>query len=510
MSRAAPTGRAASAADTAAAVMWRDPWVVALIAAIGMLYLAPSSRLALVPLAVAVVAGLHRPATLLALIPATFPFYDFAAPGSGLRLDRSALLVGVAAVAAAGHLLLVALPAFAPALARPARLLAGEPWTREEIRALPGEALAFVRRPAVRAALALLLLGAVSLLTVADPTRRGDSVRQFRVVIVLPVLWFLLAAACLVGTRRRTVLPAPLLLAADALVFGGVVVALAGVAQFVGGSALGVEGVRRASGLLRHPNEVALYVGRVVPFAAAFALFGPDGIRRTLYRAASVSLLLGVGLSFSRGGYLAVAAALFVVLVATGRRRPLFAFAGVVVAVFAAGLASGAERFTRLLEPERGSGGLRLDIWGSTAAMLRDHPVWGVGLDQFLMQYAPRYVAPSAWPERFTAHPHNIVLHFYAALGVLGLAWLVFVVPPLLMRGWRAAMHLRAAGEPARFALALGGVAALVDIVAHGLVDQAYFLHMLAYTFWFVVLVIGASGGRPHPPAPSPLDGEGE
>lgn len=491
MSRAPRAPRAAIASSVA----WRDPWLLALIAAIGLLYLVPSSRLALVPLAVAFAVGLRRPATLLALIPATFPFYDFTAPGSGLRLDRSALLVGAVAVAAAGHLLLVTLSAFAPALARPARLLVGEPWTREDVRTLPGEVVAFLRRPAVLAAIALLLLGAFSLLTVADPARRGDSVRQFRVTIVFPVLWFLLAAACLTGSRRRPASLAPLQLAVDALVCGGVVVALAGVVQFVGGSALGVEGVRRVSGVFRHPNEVALYLGRVVPFTAAFALFGPLGIRRTLYRAVTVVLLLGVGLSFSRGGYLAVAAALCAVLFIAGRRRALLAFVGATVTLFAAALASGAERFTRLLQqPDGGSEGLRLDIWSSTAAMLRDHPVWGVGLDQFLTQYAPRYVVPAAWPERFTAHPHNIVLHFYAALGVLGLAWLVFVVPPLLVRGWRAAMTLRTADSPARFALALGGIAALVDILVHGLVDQAYFLHMLAYTFWFVVLVVSVSG----------------
>lgn len=478
----------------AVAALRPDPWLVVLAAAVASLYLVPSSRVALVPLAVAGLVGLRRPALLLAVIPATFPFYDAAAPGAGLRLDRTALLVIVAAVAAVGHLLLVTLPAFLPALARPARLLAGEAWTRDEARTVPGDARVVLRRPEIGAAVALLLLGALSLLTVADVARRADSIRQFRVVIVLPALFFVVAVAVFTGTRHRHMPLASLQRAVDALAVGGVIVALIAFGQFALGAGLGVEGVRRVSAVFRHPNEVALYLGRVVPLTAAYAAFGPRGPRRTLYRAATLLMLGGVGLSFSRGGYLAVAAAVFVILLATGRRQWIIGFVAFVAGGAIAAAAWGAERFTSLLQPDSGSEGLRLYIWQSTAAMLRDHPVWGVGLDQFLTQYAPRYIAPAAWPERFTSHPHNLVLDFYVRLGVLGLAWLVFTVPPLIARGWQAAMHARAAGEPPRFALALGAVGVLVDFAVHGFVDQAYFLHMLAYTFWFAALTITAVG----------------
>ena len=121
--------------------------------------------------------------------------------------------------------------------------------------------------------------------------------------------------------------------------------------------------------------------------------------------------------------------------------------------------------------------------------MLRDHPAWGVGLDQFVSQY-PRYIKPDAWQERFTSHPHNLILDFYVRLGLLGLAWLIFTLVPFIVRGWRAAMRRKAEGDLLRFALVIGATGALVDFTVHGMVDQDYFLHMLAYGFWFAILII--------------------
>jgi O-antigen ligase len=207
------------------------------------------------------------------------------------------------------------------------------------------------------------------------------------------------------------------------------------------------------------------------------------------YLAATVVMLGGIGLSFSRGGYIGVAAALLLLICATGNRRLIAGYITAGVAVSVAAFATGIQRFTSLIHPASGSDGLRLNIWASAARMLRDHPAWGVGLDQFVSQY-PRYIKPDAWQERFTSHPHNLILDFYVRLGLLGLAWLIFTLVPFFVRGWRTAMRRKAEGDLPRFALVIGATGALVDFTVHGMVDQDYFLHMLAYGFWFAILII--------------------
>jgi len=135
-----------------------------------------------------------------------------------------------------------------------------------------------------------------------------------------------------------------------------------------------------------------------------------------------------------------------------------------------------------------GSGSLRLAIWQSSLAMIRDHPITGVGLDQFLYQYAPRYVLPEAWPERFTSHPHNIVLDLWLRLGIMGLGVAAAYVVVLVRR-----VH-RIVGQQTR--LGLGALGALVAGATHGLVDNGYFLPGLALAFWLVTAIIDLEVGR--------------
>jgi len=326
------------------------------------------------------------------------------------------------------------------------------------------------------------MLGLFSLFTVAGAEFRGNSIREFRMTILFPVVLFLLAAALLEGSERRRIMFQLLVLGVDAVIVSGVIISLIAYLQFARGGGLGVEGVRRIRSVFHHPNELALYLGRIVPVSAAYVFFMPRTWRTWAYLGA-------IGLSFSRGGYIGVAAALLLLICATGNRRLIIGYIAAGTFVGIAAFATGIERFTSILHPASGSDGLRLNIWASAARMLRDHPAWGVGLDQFVSQY-PRYIKPDAWQERFTSHPHNLILDFYVRLGLLGLAWLIFTLVPFMVRGWRVAMRRKAEGDLLRFALVIGATGTLVDFTVHGMVDQDYFLHMLAYGFWFAILII--------------------
>ncbi len=474
--------------------VYREPLLWPLGAAVLLLFLVPSTLAALLPLGIAGLIGLRRPALVVMVIPVTFPFHDVTSPAAHLHLDRTALLIGVVLLATFGHVVLAAIPAYLPAIGKLSAVVVEETWTREEIRAFPAELMAFVWQPGTWAALSLFVLGLFSLFTVAGAESRGNSIREFRMTILFPVVLFLLAAALLEGSERRRIMFPVMILGIDAVIVSGVIIALIAYLQFAQGGGLDVEGVRRVRSVFHHPNELALYLGRIVPITAAYVFFMPRTWRTWAYFAATIVMLGGIGLSFSRGGYIGVAAALLLLICATGNRRLIVGYiaAGALVAV--AAFATGIERFTSILHPASGSDGLRLNIWASTAQMLRDHPAWGVGLDQFVSQY-PRYIKPDAWQERFTSHPHNLILDFYVRLGLLGLAWLIFTLVPFMVRGWRVAIRRKAEGDPLRFALVIGATGTLVDFTVHGMVDQDYFLHMLAYGFWFAILLIrvGAS-----------------
>ncbi|MDW8058951.1 MAG: O-antigen ligase family protein [Thermomicrobium sp.] len=342
----------------------------------------------------------------------------------------------------------------------------------EQVRALA------VRARFVPLALLLLVVGTASLGVVADPAHLRESVREWRWVIVEPIAWYVAALWVLRnGTYRGRLL--------SLWIAGTLVAALWCLGQWFLGGGLAVEGVRRLAGFYPHPNAAALALERAAPAAAALALRSRRG--RALWGVGAATIALATVLTFSRGAIMALTVSLVIATLLAGYRR------------LGVGLAVGSSLLlvlAILTFPQRfradfagGSEGLRLAIWRSTVRMLADRPLTGVGLDQYLYQYAPRYVEPVAWLERFTSHPHNLVLDAWVRLGVGGLIALGCAV--WLVRR-TARLH-----DPLDLAVCMGLLAGSV----HGIVDRGYFAPDLALSFWLAAAILDVP--RPAPSAAS-------
>ncbi len=91
--------------------------------------------------------------------------------------------------------------------------------------------------------------------------------------------------------------------------------------------------------------------------------------------------------------------------------------------------------------------------------MLRDHPLFGVGLDNFTYLYQQVYIRDGGTAEPNLSHPHNWLLHFWLELGLFGLVaflWLIgrFFQMARKQHGW----------------LVAGAVGAMADTLVHGLI----------------------------------------
>jgi O-antigen ligase len=214
-------------------------------------------------------------------------------------------------------------------------------------------------------------------------------------------------------------------------------------------------------------------LGRAWPFLVAAAL---GGGWRLAWLPASVVGLAGV-LTFSTGGWLGLAAGSVVVLAAL-RRRTLAVRLGsaAIVTLLVVSALAVAGLLPERLNPLRQTGGFRLDLWLSSVAMIRDHPLLGVGLDNFVYVYQQGYLREGAAAEPNLSHPHNWLLNVWLELGVLGLAAFVW----LLARFWTVVRGALAC----RSWLAAGALGAMADLLVHGAIDNSYFLVDLAFLFW--------------------------
>jgi O-antigen ligase len=141
-------------------------------------------------------------------------------------------------------------------------------------------------------------------------------------------------------------------------------------------------------------------------------------------------------------------------------------------------------RFANALDLSRGTGFFRINLWQSAWRMFLDHPLLGVGPDNFLYAYRGFYILPAAWQEPNLSHPHNIALDFATRLGGLGLlvgGGLIFGLAQRIGAGLRDS-------STRVFAIACAGF--LAEVLAHGIVDHSIFLVDLMFVF---MLVAGVS-----------------
>ena len=117
----------------------------------------------------------------------------------------------------------------------------------------------------------------------------------------------------------------------------------------------------------------------------------------------------------------------------------------------------------------------RLSIWQATVKMIADHPLLGVGPDNFGERYQTRYILPSA-RERHQRDAHNTYLSTAAELGLLGLIAFLNLTGQLLIAFFRRARQSVVPAWP------LAGFLVVLGFCIYGTMNS------LINTFWAVRL----------------------
>jgi len=229
---------------------------------------------------------------------------------------------------------------------------------------------------------------------------------------------------------------------------------------------------------------------------------------RVVLAYATVCILGGLVVTFSRGGWVAAAAGLVLLLglLMCHRNHRLRAFLVLVLllaggGIFTARILSRTITYQRhVVTPDDGGPAAldlwpRLHIWDAAAHLWRDHPWWGVGPGHF--DYRFREYRPEALQSR-PDHAHNDYLELLADWGVAG-GLIVFGGIGIFIVGLRRSWpHVRreendfGSGMSNRYALFLGGVSGLFALAVHSLVD--FNLHIAANALTGVVVLALVAG----------------
>jgi tetratricopeptide (TPR) repeat protein len=245
----------------------------------------------------------------------------------------------------------------------------------------------------------------------------------------------------------------------------------------------------RIGGFFNNPNHLAAFFSFAVFLSSGVMLFARIHIAsRLLLGLGILAMLVGVGLTISRGAMLGLAVGGVVLVLLTlwvvwRTQRPLFKWL-VIALILVAGVTGGAlykvneeAMITRQLASPMGDD-MRVHIWRAALAQHAESPWIGVGARMFYVGGVTHRDPASSPQAGDSLFAHNEYLQTLADYGWTGLALVLLLMVAHLLNGlrflrWFAAEKFLATGRLSSntLALTLGGMAALVATLVHAVFE---------------------------------------
>ncbi len=334
-----------------------------------------------------------------------------------------------------------------------------------------------------------ILFGAASIAVSPDP---AFSVYNYRVLVGSYAFTYFLAGQTLrTEEQLRGVLKAMAWSAALAVIYGfyqfsfGIDIADM---KWVDAEAF-PELKKRVFSTWENPNIFAGYLGEAIAMAFAFFIRAEDEKKRVRLGVAIAALAACLVMTYARGACFAVMLTLAGYGVVKDRRVLLgcLALGGAILLVDP----MLAERLLSVFTKIDTSSEMRLAIWESSAEMIFDHPILGIGWGAYRFVY-PEYDFYINDPSVIIYHAHNMYLNYAAEIGVIGAAaYFWFFFGTMFSAFWAAGKEESAFVQK----FELGSALALVSVALGGLTDDVVFNIPTSMLLWMGCALAMAARG---------------
>lgn len=264
----------------------------------------------------------------------------------------------------------------------------------------------------------------------------------------------------------------------NASLASGTIVAVAGIVQLLGFRETLQEG-RLSSFFAPVANYAAMYIGPLFVLGAALLLRG----QRRAWNWITTGLMgIALALTLSFGAYAAAGLGVIFawIYLPKGKLKSKLLLAGVIGGILAVIFLTQTKNFSQHFNfAGRSSGSVRQQIWVTSWALIKQHPLLGIGPNNFETAYRAElphhYYPPLEW---LVSQPHNLYLALWLETGLLGLVtfWLLFL--------YHCARFKRELlPNQNHRTIAIASMAAMITVIAHGFVDTTYFKNDLSVLF---------------------------
>ena len=321
----------------------------------------------------------------------------------------------------------------------------------------------------VNLVLLLTLATFISVPLAISPTEAWDHFSEYMKVVVMFVVM-----VNVVRSEKRLRLMLLLALVAS------MVMSIAALSDYRAGRLLvGGERIKGViGGLFDNPNDLALHLVTMVPIAVGLALSSRLP-KRIIYGVCSILMLSAVIVTFSRGGFLGLAAAIMVLAWKLGRKNRALVITVLLAGIIAFFTIAPAEYGGRLATiwggDATGSATARQQLFWRSARVALRYPLFGVGIGNFHFRSLREQVS------------HNAYTQVASEVGLAALVcYVLFMVFPLKKL---RQIEREAADEKSRrrfYYLSIGLQASLVAYMVSSFFASVAFL-------WYVYYLVGYS-----------------
>ena len=205
----------------------------------------------------------------------------------------------------------------------------------------------------------------------------------------------------------------------------------------------------RPVGTFWHTNQLAMFLGLALPPIGALLLV-PVDLRVKVGAALTLSLgLVAAGFTLSRGSWIGLGLSCLLLVAFGFWRRTLSArhvLAGVtwlLLVLLVLSLITNGVIILRLTVSDEGSAASRIALMRGAWAIIREHPITGIGLNNYQDTVKSFDVSGEFTESGYLPIVHNIFLQVAAETGVLGLAAFLWLLAVLAWRALRYGFHTR-------------------------------------------------------------------
>ena len=249
----------------------------------------------------------------------------------------------------------------------------------------------------------VLLLGAAALLSMPMAVDIGDAWKTFSEQFLKAIVIFVVLVNA-VRTEWRLRLLLLLILVVSMYLSVNAIndyrLGLFGTGEFETARIAG-----RIKGLFENSNDLALHLVTMIPIAVALALAGRNPLKKLIYLAAAGLMVAAVVVTFSRGGFIGLVAAGFMLVRRLGRKNRVATTGALVLAVIlflalAPGAYSG--RLSTIFNSSAdltGSSSQRTEVFKRSVVVALRYPLFGVGIGNFYHKSPRNLVTHNAYTQ---------------------------------------------------------------------------------------------------------------